>query len=93
MTTTKSDIATRLALAHDLSQAKAEGLVADVLDAIAIALRNGHEVRLHGFGIFAVAERKASTGRNPRTGEAIEIAAGRKVRFRVARRLAATVNG
>ncbi len=45
-------------------------------------LKSGQEVRLTGFGSFSTSVRKASTGRNPRTGEALQIAASTSVRFK-----------
>lgn len=44
-------------------------------------LRKGEKINITGFGIFKVADRKARMGRNPRTGEAIQIAASKKLRF------------
>lgn len=49
---------------------------------IAHALKDGHEVRLQGFGTFRTTERKARVGRNPQTGESIEIAASRSASFK-----------
>ena len=54
-------------------------------------IQNG-EVRLVGFGTFVVSERKASTGRNPRTGETIEIEASKSVKFRQGKELKEKVN-
>ena len=58
-----------------------------VFDAITGALKAGDEVRLVGFGTFAVSERAASTGRNPRTGETIEIAASKQPKFKAGKGL------
>ena len=75
------DVASRAGLA------KKDALVAvdSVLEAIGDALRAGNEVKLVGFGTFSVAERAAGTGRNPQTGETIEIAAARRARFKASK--------
>ena len=56
------------------------------------ALRTGGEVRLVGFGTFTVAERAASEGRNPRTGEKIQIAASKQAKFKPGKRLRDELN-
>jgi DNA-binding protein HU-beta len=61
-------------------------------DAITAALKNGTEVRLVGFGTFLVSKRAATTGRNPRTGEAIEIKASVQPKFKAGKGLKAAVN-
>ncbi len=66
----------------DLSRAKATEVVDSVFAAIEQALKSKDDVRLVGFGTFATAERKAGTGRNPRTGETMQIAASTTVRFK-----------
>jgi DNA-binding protein HU-beta len=66
----------------DLSRAKATEVVDSVFNAIEQALKGKDDVRLVGFGTFATAERKAGTGRNPRTGETMQIAASTTVRFK-----------
>jgi len=71
----------------DLSSAKAAQAVGAMLAAIEIALREGREVRLTGFGTFVVSKRKATTGRNPRTGAAIEVGPSSSVRFKPGRSL------
>ncbi|HET6184115.1 MAG TPA: HU family DNA-binding protein [Acetobacteraceae bacterium] len=71
----------------DLSRAKAGEVVDAVLSAIEAALKRKEEVRLVGFGTFNLAFRKAATGRNPRTGEAMQIAASTTVRFKAGKAL------
>ncbi|MFT8718294.1 HU family DNA-binding protein [Acetobacter sp.] len=66
----------------DLPKAKAAEVVDAVFSAIEKALKNGQEVRLVGFGSFVTAHRKATKGRNPRTGEEIDIPASTSVRFK-----------
>ena len=62
----------------DMKKSEASKAVDAVFDAIAEALKGGDEVRLVGFGTFSVASRAASEGRNPRTGEKIQIAASKR---------------
>ncbi|AQS85255.1 MAG: HU family DNA-binding protein [Acetobacter aceti] len=66
----------------DLPKAKAGEVVDAVFSAIEKALKGGQEVRLVGFGSFVTAHRKATKGRNPRTGEEIDIPASTSVRFK-----------
>lgn len=65
-----------------LPKAKAGEVVDAVFGAIEEALSRGQEVRLVGFGTFVTASRKAAKGRNPRTGEEIDIPASTSVRFK-----------
>ncbi|GAB5388894.1 MAG: HU family DNA-binding protein [Alphaproteobacteria bacterium] len=64
-----------------------------ILEAITGAMSSGDEVRLVGFGTFSVSERAASKGRNPRTGEPIDIAARKLPRFKAGTGLKEAVNG
>ena len=65
-----------------LSKKDAEAAVKAVLDAVTEALADGDKVALVGFGTFEVKERAARTGKNPRTGEAIEIPASKVPSFK-----------
>ncbi len=76
-----------------LSKAQAKAVVEGVLAAIRDAAVKGEEVSLAGFGKFKVQDKPARTGRNPRTGEAVEIAATRKVVFQPAKALKDAVVG
>jgi len=58
-----------------------------VLDDVIAALRQGERVNISGFGTFSVSERQARTGRNPKTGESIEIAASRSAKFKPGKQL------
>ena len=69
------------------TRADAERAVEAVIDGIADALSKGQEVSIAGLGIFATKTRNARTGRNPRTGESIEIPAMRVPKFRAAKAL------
>lgn len=81
---TKTDLIERVATQHELHKTKATMIVDSILHEVEAGLAAGAEVRLHGFGTFSVTERKAGTGRNPRTGETIQIAAKRGVKFKAA---------
>lgn len=81
------DLVAAVAEGTELSRAKAAEVVDAVFGAIEKALKNQEEVRLVGFGTFATAERKAGTGRNPRTGEEMEIPASTTVRFKAGKGL------
>jgi DNA-binding protein HU-beta len=76
-----AELADRIATSHEMSKAEARRLVDAVLAAIVDAAKGGDEVALSGFGRFKVTERAARQGRNPQTGESIEIAASRKLGF------------
>jgi DNA-binding protein HU-beta len=89
---TKNDLVERLAEEHELTKAFARELVDSVFDVITAAAANGEEVSLFGFGRFKVAERAARKGRNPRTGEAVKIAASKNLKFTPARSLKAGLN-
>jgi DNA-binding protein HU-beta len=78
----KIDLIAAVADKTDLSKAKAAEVVDAVFEAIEGALKAKEEVRLVGFGSFGTSTRKAGTGRNPRTGETIEIAASTTVKFK-----------
>ena len=89
----KNDLVAAVADASGLSKTDAGKAVEATFDAITKALKKGGEVRLVGFGTFAVAKRKASTGRNPRTGEAIPIKARNVVTFHASHKLKGVVQG
>ena len=75
-----------------LTRADAVKAVEAVFDTIGTALKNGDEVRLVGFGTFSVSKRKASTGRNPRTGEPMKIKASSQPKFKAGKGLKDSVN-
>jgi len=70
-----------------LSRADAARAVDAIFDAISSALKRNDEMRLVGFGTFSVASRAASEGRNPRTGEKIQIAASKQAKLKPGKRL------
>lgn len=83
----KNDLVAAVSGGAGLSKADAARAVECVFDSITDSLRNGDEVRLVGFGTFSVANRKASEGRNPRTGEKIQIPASRQPKFKAGKAL------
>jgi DNA-binding protein HU-beta len=88
----KMDLIAAVADTTDLPKAKAAEVVDAVFGAIEAALKKNEEVRLVGFGSFATAKRKETTGRNPRTGEEINIPASSSVRFKAGKALKDAVN-
>jgi DNA-binding protein HU-beta len=83
----KSQLVTHVAVELRLSRLGAARLVDTVLDGILKGLREDHGVTIAGFGTFEVKDRKARLGRNPHTGEPIQIGAGRRVGFRMGKAL------
>ena len=83
----KMDLIAVVADGTDLPRTKAGEVVDAVFAAITDALTSKEEVRLVGFGTFAAAIRKASTGRNPRTGEEMAIPESTTVRFKAGKGL------
>ena len=84
---TKADLIDSLAKRNELPRPKAEEFVNGLFDDLIAALRNGDKVNISGFGTFSVSERKARTGRNPKTGETIEIAPSRAAKFKAGKTL------
>jgi DNA-binding protein HU-beta len=78
----KTELIAKVAEVTELSKKDATKAVDAVFDIIAEALQNGEKVQLVGFGNFEVRERSARKGRNPQTGEEIEIAAGKIPAFK-----------
>ena len=88
----KNDLVGQVAQDTGLSKVDASRAVDSVFDNIAGSLRNKGEVRLVGFGTFSVSHRKATTGRNPRTGETIQISASNQPKFKAGKALKDAVN-
>jgi DNA-binding protein HU-beta len=84
---TKQQLIEKVAVATELGKVEVTGAVDAVLDLITESLRANERVDLRGFGSFAVKERKERQGRNPRTGEAITIAAKRDASFKPGKEL------
>ena len=88
----KNDLIAAVASSAGLSKTDAAKAVDGITSAITSALQNGTEVRLVGFGTFRVSHRNATTGRNPQTGERIQIAATNIPKFKAGKALKAAVN-
>ena len=84
----KNELIARVAEDAKLSKGEA----GEALENIVKALRQGDDVRLVGFGTFTVTERKASEGRDPRTGATIKIAASKNPKFKAGKVLKEAVN-
>ncbi|MBY0277096.1 HU family DNA-binding protein [Candidatus Binatia bacterium] len=89
---TKADLIEAMAGKIDLPKATAERAVNLIFDDIIAALKNNDKVNISGFGTFTVSERKARQGRNPKTGETIEIAASRSAKFKPGKILKDSLN-
>ncbi|WP_332812480.1 HU family DNA-binding protein [Sphingomonas sp.] len=88
----KQELIGSVAETTGLSRSDASKAVEGVFDTISAALQRGDEVRLVGFGTFTVSKRKASTGRNPRTGEPMQIKESSQPKFRAGKGLKDSVN-
>ena len=88
----KNDLIAAVADSTGLSKADSAKAVDGVFDSITGSLKKGTEVRLVGFGTFSVARRKASEGRNPRTGEKISIPASNQAKFKAGKGLKDALN-
>ena len=87
----KNDLVAAVASRTGLSKADSAKAVDGVVASITSSLSEGTEVRLVGFGTFSVSHRKATMGRNPRTGERIQIAAKNVPKFKSGKALKAAV--
>ena len=81
----KQDLIGQIADRAGLTRSDSSRAVETMLEVISSALKRGDEVRLVGFGNFSVTRRKASVGRNPRTGEPMQIKASSQPKFRPGR--------
>jgi len=88
----KAELIDAIADSADLSKASASRALDAVIDSVTNALKSGDQVSLVGFGTFAVKERAARTGRNPKTGQPIEIAASKVPGFKAGKALKDAVN-
>lgn len=88
----KSELIDVVAGAADLSKAEAARSIDAIMKAITETLADGGTVSLIGFGTFSVSDRAARTGRNPRTGETIQIKAAKLPKFKAGKALKDAVN-
>ena len=83
----KQGLIEAVAAATEESKASAERIVASVLDSVKKGLKKDKGVALVGFGTFSLKQRKARAGRNPKTGQTIQIAASKSVGFKPGKEL------
>ncbi len=88
----KSELIDAIAASADLSKASAGRALDAALEAVTGALKNNDSVALVGFGTFSVKQRAARTGRNPQTGNPIQIAAATVPAFKAGKALKDAVN-
>lgn len=88
----KNDLVAQVSQDADISKVDSAKAVEAVFDTITDSLKSGQEVRLVGFGTFSTSQRKASKGRNPRTGEPIDIPASIQPKFKAGKGLKDAVN-
>ena len=88
----KNELISKVADDTELSKTDAAKAVDSIFDSITGELKSGGDIRLVGFGTFLVTKRKATTGRNPQTGAAIDIPAANVPKFRAGKALKEAVN-
>jgi DNA-binding protein HU-beta len=91
-TVNKSQLIDKIAAGADISKAAAGRALDSMIDAVTEALKKDDQVALVGFGTFSVRERSARTGRNPQTGETIQIAAAKVPSFKAGKALKDAIN-
>ena len=88
----KGELVASIADKADITQSQAESALSATLESIQDALKSGDSVSLVGFGTFSANERPAREGRNPRTGETIQIAAKTVAKFKPGKKLSESLN-
>jgi DNA-binding protein HU-beta len=83
----KADLIDKMATEANISKAAAEKALGALTDGVKTALQKGEPVTLIGFGTYSVTERKARTGRNPQTGEELQIPAKKAIKFKAGKGL------
>lgn len=89
---TKADLVERVASQADMTKKDAEQLVEIIFDSITASLNRGEKIELRGFGSFRVRDRNSRKGRNPKTGEAVDIPAKRVAYFKPGKELKDLIN-
>ncbi len=89
----KHELISAIAQNAEISKKDAGNALAATINAISKALAEGDKIQIVGFGTFEIRERAARTGKNPRTGETIEIAASKVPAFKAGKALKEIVNG
>ena len=93
MTVTKASIVEELYAKTDFPKGKCTELIESVFDLMKDELKNGNDVRISGFGKWSVRQKNSRRGRNPQTGEEIEISARRVLTFKSSQVLKEALNG
>lgn len=88
----KTELVAAMAEQADMTKKDAEKALTAFTEVVAKELRNGGKIQLVGFGTFEVAERAAREGRNPQTGETMQIAAAKAPKFKAGKALKDVVN-
>jgi DNA-binding protein HU-beta len=88
----KAAIIHKIATDANITRGAAAAAVESLVEGVTISLKRGQRVTLVGFGSWGVTKRKARTGRNPQTGEAIKIKAKKSVRFKPGKQLESALN-
>ena len=88
----KTELVAAMANETNLSKKDVEAVLKSFVDVVSKELKNGGKIQLVGFGTFEVRQREARTGKNPRTGEAIQIAASKVPAFKAGKALKDVVN-
>ncbi|HBO38069.1 MAG TPA: integration host factor subunit alpha [Pasteurellaceae bacterium] len=91
MTLTKVELADNLIEKHNLNKQNAKELVESFFEEIRVALEQGQDVKLSGFGNFELRDKASRPGRNPKTGESVPVSARRVVVFKPGQKLRARV--
>ena len=89
---TKAELAHEVADNSDLNKQQAKVAVQAVLDSIVKALRSGDRIEVRGFGSFCLRERNARVGRNPKTGESVQVPAKTVAYFKLGKELKELIN-
>ena len=88
----KTELVAAIAEQADISRRDAEAALKAFADVVSAALKNGDKVQLVGFGTFEVSERAAREGRNPQTGQTMQIAASKAPKFKAGKALKDALN-
>lgn len=89
---TKADLVEEVAKAIELPKKDSEVIVKSIFESITNALHRGEKVELRGFGSFRLRERKARVGRNPKTGETVDVPAKKVPYFKAGKELKELIN-
>src|SRR5664279_3764332 len=88
----KADLAEKVSRSEDLPSDEAGGIVDAIFEAIIAAIQSGDKVEIRGFGSFRIRQRNARIGRNPKTGQRVEVPAKRVPFFKPSKELRDSVN-